>query len=152
MFDLDHFKSINDRYGHAVGDAALRVFSETIQYTMREGDVIGRLGGEEFAAVVAGSADDAAIAAERVRATFEANGAVIADYHMDATVSIGAADCLAKGCNIGRLLSRADAALYASKQSGRNRVTCASEDVAPAPAAEPRVGDTGQAAGLLHAA
>jgi diguanylate cyclase (GGDEF)-like protein len=152
MFDLDHFKSINDRYGHAVGDAALRVFSETIQYTMRDGDVIGRLGGEEFAALVAGSVDEAEIAAERVRAAFEADGAVIAGHRMGATVSIGAADCLAKGCNIGRLLSRSDAALYASKQSGRNRVTCAPEDVAPAPHAEHRTSGTAPVAGLLHAA
>jgi diguanylate cyclase (GGDEF)-like protein len=152
MFDLDHFKSINDRYGHAVGDAALRVFSETIQYTMRDGDVIGRLGGEEFAALVAGSVDEAAIAAERVRAAFAADGAVISDHHMGATVSIGAADCLATGCNIGRLLSRSDAALYASKQSGRNRVTCAPEDVAPAPHAEPRTGGAALVGGLLHAA
>ena len=152
MFDLDHFKSINDRYGHAVGDAALRVFSETIQYTMRDGDVIGRLGGEEFAALVAGSVDEAEIAAERVRAAFEADGAVIAGHRMGATVSIGAADCLAKGCNIGRLLSRSDAALYASKQSGRNRVTCAPEDVAPAPHVEHRTGGTAPVAGLLHAA
>jgi diguanylate cyclase (GGDEF)-like protein len=152
MFDLDHFKSINDRYGHAVGDAALRVFSETIQYTMRDGDVIGRLGGEEFAALVAGSADEAAIAAERVRAAFAADGAVISDHRMGATVSIGAADCLAKGCNIGRLLSRSDAALYASKQSGRDRVTCAPEDFAPAPQPERRAGGAAPVAGLLHAA
>ena len=95
MFDLDHFKSINDSFGHAVGDAALRVFAETIQTTMRESDVIGRLGGEEFAAIVLGSANDAAIAAERVRAAFEAAGAVIAGHPIGATVSIGAADCLA---------------------------------------------------------
>jgi diguanylate cyclase (GGDEF)-like protein len=152
MFDLDHFKLINDRFGHAVGDAALRVFSETIQYTMRDGDVIGRLGGEEFAALVAGSVDEAAIAAERVRAAFAADGAVIADHHMGATVSIGAADSLAKGCDIGRLLSRSDAALYASKQSGRNRVTCVPEDVAPAPRAEQRAGGAAQVVGLLRAA
>jgi diguanylate cyclase (GGDEF)-like protein len=152
MFDLDHFKLINDRYGHAVGDAALRVFSENIQYTMREGDVIGRLGGEEFAALVAGSADEAAIAAERVRAAFEAAGVVIAGHRMGATVSIGVADCLAKSCNIGRLLSRADAALYASKQSGRNRVTCAPEDVAAVPKAEQPAAHAAQPAGLLQAA
>jgi diguanylate cyclase (GGDEF)-like protein len=139
MFDLDYFKVINDRYGHAVGDEALSVFSETIRYTMRDGDVIGRLGGEEFAAFVAGSVEDAAIAAERVRASFEAAGAVIAGHHMRATVSVGAADCLANGCNVGRLLSRADAALYASKQAGRNRVTCAPEHLAPAPSTERRV-------------
>jgi len=152
MFDLDHFKLINDRYGHATGDAALRVFSETIQYTMREGDVIGRLGGEEFAALVAGSAGEAAIAAERVRASFEAAGLVIADHRMGATVSIGVADCLAKDCNIGRLLSRADAALYASKQSGRNRATCAPDDVAPASKVVRLVTDAAQSDGMLQAA
>jgi diguanylate cyclase (GGDEF)-like protein len=152
MFDLDHFKLINDRYGHAVGDAALRVFSETIQYTMRDGDVIGRLGGEEFAALVAGSAGEAAIAAERVRVAFEAAGLVIADHRMCATVSIGVADCFAKSCNIGRLLSRADAALYASKQSGRNRVTCAPVDVALAPKVEQPSAAVVEPAGLLLAA
>jgi diguanylate cyclase (GGDEF)-like protein len=152
MFDLDHFKLINDRYGHAAGDAALRVFSETIQYTMREGDVIGRLGGEEFAALFAGSVDEAEIAAERVRAAFEAEGALIAGQQMGATVSIGAADCPAKGCNIGRLLSRSDAALYASKQSGRNRVTCAPEDVAPAAHPERPSRDTAQVVPFPQAA
>jgi predicted signal transduction protein with EAL and GGDEF domain len=87
-----------------------------------------------------------------VRATFEADGAMIAGHHLGATVSIGAADCLAKGCNIGRLLSRADAALYASKQSGRNRVTCAPEDDAPVTNVEQPAGDVAAAAGLLHAA
>jgi PleD family two-component response regulator len=87
-----------------------------------------------------------------VRAAFEAEGAMIVGHRMGATVSVGAADCLAKGCNIGRLLSRSDAALYASKQSGRNRVTCAPDDVAPAPHAERRTGGTAQVAGLLHAA
>ncbi|HET7681220.1 MAG TPA: GGDEF domain-containing protein [Xanthobacteraceae bacterium] len=131
MFDLDHFKGINDRFGHAVGDAALRCFADSIQATMRDGDVIGRLGGEEFAAIVLGSANDAAIAAERVRAAFEAAGAVIAGRHIGATVSIGVADGLARACSIEQLLSRADAALYAAKQAGRNRVVCAAEEVRP---------------------
>jgi predicted signal transduction protein with EAL and GGDEF domain len=63
MFDLDHFKSVNDRFGHVGGDEALRVFADTIKGTMRDGDVIGRFGGEEFAALVPASADEAAIAA-----------------------------------------------------------------------------------------
>lgn len=131
MFDLDRFKAINDRHGHAIGDEALRVFATTIQGTMREGDVIGRLGGEEFAALVAAASGEAAIAAERVRAAFETAGAEIAGRRMNATVSIGVADAPAVACSIGRLLSRADAALYAAKEAGRNRVVCAAEEVLP---------------------
>jgi GGDEF domain-containing protein len=65
MFDLDHFKSINDRFGHAVGDEALRVFAQVASSSMRASDVVGRLGGEEFAAIVPGGADVAKIVAER---------------------------------------------------------------------------------------
>ena len=132
MFDLDHFKSINDRYGHAVGDAALRIFAETIRSTMRDGDVIGRLGGEEFAALVPESVDQAAIAADRVRTAFELAGAVIDGHRMGATVSIGVAGGPANRCSLEHLLLRADNALYAAKQSGRNRVACAPEETLPA--------------------
>jgi diguanylate cyclase (GGDEF)-like protein len=140
MFDLDHFKSINDRYGHAGGDEALRVFADTVQRTMREGDVIGRLGGEEFAALIPASADEAAIAAERVRANFQAAGLVIAGHRMGATVSIGAADAAATACNIDDLISRADVALYAAKEAGRNRVVCAPEETVAATGAQAAAG------------
>jgi diguanylate cyclase (GGDEF)-like protein len=140
MFDLDHFKEINDRFGHAAGDEALRVFSETIQRTMRDGDVIARLGGEEFAALVPASSIEAAIAAERVRSAFEAAGVMIADERMDATVSIGAADADAKECNIERMLARADAALYQAKKHGRNRVVCAPEENVAGAGAQATVG------------
>jgi diguanylate cyclase (GGDEF)-like protein len=99
---------------------------------MRDDDVIGRFGGEEFAAIFLGSANDAAIAAERVRAAFEAAGAIIDGNRIDATVSIGVADGLASACSIEEMLSRADAALYAAKQAGRNRVLCAPEVRPPA--------------------
>ncbi|MEA2984282.1 MAG: hypothetical protein QOD94_536 [Alphaproteobacteria bacterium] len=132
MLDLDHFKRINDRFGHAAGDAALCVFAKSMQRTMRDDDVIGRFGGEEFAAIFLGSANDAAIAAERVRAAFEAAGAIIDGNRIDATVSIGVADGLASACSIEEMLSRADAALYAAKQAGRNRVLCAPEVRPPA--------------------
>jgi diguanylate cyclase (GGDEF)-like protein len=132
MFDLDNFKRVNDRFGHAIGDAALCAFAESIQTTMRDSDVIGRLGGEEFAAIVMGSANDAAIAAERVRAAFEAARAVVAGHPIGGTVSIGVADGLANACSIEQLLSRADAALYAAKQAGRNCVICAPETRPPA--------------------
>ena len=136
MFDLDHFKSINDRFGHAIGDEALRVFAKTIQATLREGDIVGRLGGEEFAAVLLGTVSEAAKAAERVRAAFEVAGVEIGGHRMGATVSIGAADTLRSGCKIEQLLSRADAALYAAKESGRNR-TAFAPDQPKAPAERP---------------
>ncbi|HZS63314.1 MAG TPA: GGDEF domain-containing protein [Xanthobacteraceae bacterium] len=135
MFDLDHFKSINDRFGHAAGDEALRVFAQTISTTMREGDIIGRLGGEEFAALLPGAARDAGVAAERVRAAFERVGVEIGGHRMNATVSIGAADADARDCNIERLLARADAALYAAKEGGRNRVAFAADEMLPSPPA-----------------
>jgi diguanylate cyclase (GGDEF)-like protein len=128
MFDLDHFKAINDNHGHAIGDDALRIFAQTIQGTMREGDVFGRLGGEEFAALVAAGSNDAAIAAERVRAAFEIAGIEISGRRLGATVSVGVADAPAADCNVGQLLSRADVALYAAKHEGRNRVICAPEE------------------------
>ncbi len=145
MFDLDHFKSINDRFGHAIGDAALCIFADTLQSTMRESDVFARLGGEEFVALLPGTAEEAAIAAERVRAAFEANGAIVAGHRMDATVSIGVAEASGQDCSIERMLARADAALYAAKQAGRNRVLCAD-------AIKPADEDISTSAGLSQAA
>ena len=71
-FDLDHFKSINDRYGHAVGDAVLQMFAKVARETLRASDVVGRLGGEEFVALLPSTLAEAAIAAERVRAALAA--------------------------------------------------------------------------------
>ena len=131
MFDLDHFKSINDRFGHAVGDEALRVFADTIRKSMRATDIIGRLGGEEFAAIVAEPMEVATAIAERVRASFETAGAVIAGHAIGATVSIGAATATDVVTNIDALIARADAALYRAKGEGRNRLRTA-EDETPA--------------------
>ncbi len=122
MFDLDHFKSINDRFGHDAGDDALRAFAATASGNMRGDDIIGRLGGEEFAAILPGGAETAFMVAERVRAAFENAGVTISGHCMNATVSIGAADCMADVANITALLTRADQALYQAKTSGRNRV------------------------------
>jgi diguanylate cyclase (GGDEF)-like protein len=125
MFDLDHFKSINDRFGHATGDEALRVFARSISSALRLDDVIGRLGGEEFAAIVGASAADSVKIAERVRAGFEAAGVTIDGHAIGASVSIGTATALAADGPIEWLLSRADAALYVAKKNGRNRVEAA---------------------------
>jgi diguanylate cyclase (GGDEF)-like protein len=141
MFDLDHFKSINDRFGHDVGDDALRVFGATIAESMRTNDVVGRLGGEEFAAILPGNLVTSVPVAERVRLAFEAAGVTIAGHTMDATVSIGAAGASASACEISSLLARADRALYRAKSAGRNRVstehTGAVEDLILAATAPP---------------
>jgi diguanylate cyclase (GGDEF)-like protein len=121
MFDLDKFKSINDRFGHAGGDEALKVFASTAAANVRATDVVGRLGGEEFACIIPGNAEDAGVVAERLRAAFQAAGVVIAGHQMGATVSIGVATANSPVA-IEPLLARGDAALYRAKNNGRNRV------------------------------
>ena len=124
LFDLDKFKSINDRFGHATGDDALKVFAGAVSTSMRDTDVIGRLGGEEFAAIIPGNAAEAAMVANRVRLAFQAVGVEISGHQIGATVSIGVASMLAP-VEIDILLARADAALYRAKANGRNRVEIA---------------------------
>lgn len=124
-FDLDHFKSINDRFGHAVGDAALQVFAEVARTSMRADDIVARLGGEEFAAIVPASLETGVKIAERVRTNFQRAGATIEGWPVGATVSIGAASALAPAVNMDELLTRADGALYGAKNAGRNRVSAA---------------------------
>jgi diguanylate cyclase (GGDEF)-like protein len=145
MFDLDHFKSINDRFGHAIGDEVLRLFARTATLTLRATDVIGRLGGEEFAAILPGDLTMAGTAAERVRVAFANASLETGGGRVDATVSIGAAGAPAVQCDLIALLARADAALYRSKRAGRNCVTADHEQPLPAtaspslaPAPEPR--------------
>lgn len=121
-FDLDKFKSINDRYGHAIGDETLRLFAATASANMRQSDVIGRLGGEEFVAILPGNAQEALLVAERVRAAFEAAGVEIGGHKIGATVSIGVAEAGPPLAEFGEILQRADAALYRAKEGGRNRV------------------------------
>jgi diguanylate cyclase (GGDEF)-like protein len=127
MFDLDHFKSINDRFGHDTGDEALQTFAATASSNMRLNDVVGRLGGEEFAAMLPGGIETALMVGERVRAAFEARGVEIAGHVMNATVSIGVTESLSDVAHIQTMLARADRALYAAKAHGRNRV-CTDKD------------------------
>jgi len=128
MFDLDHFKSINDRYGHAVGDEALRLFGTVAGTTMRASDVIARFGGEEFVAMIPGSLADATAAAERVRLAFQAAAGSVAGRPVAATVSVGAAS--AELCaDIASLIAAADSALYRAKTNGRNRVEGIEQDL-----------------------
>jgi diguanylate cyclase (GGDEF)-like protein len=119
MFDLDHFKSINDRFGHPLGDEVLRTFANAIGVSLRAADVIGRFGGEEFVVILGGNLADASVAAERVRLAFQAAGRVVAGREVGATVSIGVAS---GGIDVASLIATADAALYRAKSNGRNRV------------------------------
>src|ERR1700733_709013 len=120
-FDLDHFKSINDRFGHKSGDAMLGLFAKVARKTMRADDIVGRIGGEEFIAVLSGTLADASIAAERVRSAFERAAVAPGSPQIPATVSIGVA-CGVPDVAIDVLISRADAVLYRAKANGRNRV------------------------------
>jgi diguanylate cyclase (GGDEF)-like protein len=135
VFDLDNFKRINDRYGHAIGDETLCLFASVASINMRASDLLGRFGGEEFVAILPGTASEAAVAAERVRAAFEAAGVMVADHLLSATVSIGVASG-EPGADIIALIAAADRALYKAKDNGRNRVELADER----PSAPPRDG------------
>ena len=125
MFDLDHFKSINDRFGHAMGDAVLKVFAQVMRTSTRTNDIVARLGGEEFAAIVPGDLSVAALIGERVRAAFEIAGVVVEGHAIGGTVSIGAASAIVPVTNFDALIERADQALYRAKHEGRNRICMA---------------------------
>lgn len=121
VFDLDHFKSINDRFGHAIGDDTLKLFAATISKSLRATDLVARFGGEEFAVLIPEKIDDAMLVAERLRKTFANAARMVSDRFVGATVSIGIAGGEAT-VGIDTLLDRADAALYCAKNRGRNRV------------------------------
>jgi diguanylate cyclase (GGDEF)-like protein len=126
IFDLDHFKSINDRFGHSAGDEILKLFATVVLSTLRITDLSGRVGGEEFAALLPCPLEEGVIAAERVREAFADSGIVIDDGPVDTTVSIGVAGGPA-GTELEVLLAAADSALYQAKRNGRNRVEAAEE-------------------------
>ncbi|MFQ3623284.1 MAG: PleD family two-component system response regulator [Acetobacteraceae bacterium] len=129
MLDLDHFKSINDRYGHGAGDAALRAVAGCLRTHVRLFDTVARYGGEEFVVIMPGATlDDASVAAERLRreiAALRFEPAAGAEHGL--TVSIGVAalsgeDAIEEDLAANDLLTQADKALYEAKRQGRNRV------------------------------
>jgi diguanylate cyclase (GGDEF)-like protein len=141
IFDLDHFKDINDTFGHEVGDRILRVFAVTAAERLKSGSMLARMGGEEFAAVLTGVEAAGALAfGEDVRKAFAQSAGACEEGPVGATVSVGVACCAAAArhaTDIGALFRQADAALYAAKRGGRNRVQLAeTEDVIALPAAE----------------
>jgi diguanylate cyclase (GGDEF)-like protein len=126
IFDIDHFKSINDRFGHPAGDEILKLFATVVINNVRISDLSGRVGGEEFAALLPCSLEEGVIVAERVREAFETSGITCEEGAVDTTVSIGVAGGPA-GTELEVLLAAADTALYQAKRSGRNRVEAAEE-------------------------
>ena len=127
MVDVDHFKKVNDEYGHATGDKALRLIADTLRASTRVFDSLARYGGEEFVVVMPGAdVDDASLAAERLRAAVAA-----ADFRSPGGSKVGLTVSVGVGCATGSpvtpeaLLQAADTALYAAKAGGRNRVELA---------------------------
>jgi diguanylate cyclase (GGDEF)-like protein len=130
LIDLDHFKSINDRFGHAVGDRVLQIFARTAQENVKAPDLIGRLGGEEFAVVFYDIGQERAAArAELIRTAFAEAADEVDGYPVAATLSIGMVFCRGDALDLPELLTQADEALYDAKERGRNRVEVASRDL-----------------------
>ncbi|QUS40251.1 GGDEF domain-containing protein [Tardiphaga alba] len=127
IFDIDHFKSINDRFGHPAGDEVLKLFATVITNTLRITDLTGRIGGEEFASMLPCTLEEAMQAAERVREAFANCGVEVDETPVVTTVSIGVAGGPA-GTEFDVLLAAADTALYQAKRGGRNRVQAAEEE------------------------
>ncbi|ANH03746.1 diguanylate cyclase [Shinella sp. HZN7] len=125
-FDLDNFKAVNDRYGHAAGDAVLMVFADVLRDSCGTAACLARLGGEEFIVVLERTPPDRAQRiAERVREDFAAKLIPISSRSISCTVSAGIAFAGENGTSFDCLLSNADKALYMSKRNGRNRVSLA---------------------------
>jgi two-component system cell cycle response regulator len=127
MIDVDHFKSVNDDYGHAAGDKALRAITDVLRTSTRVFDSLARYGGEEFAVVMPGTTmEDAKLAADRLRSAVEAAPFTTeAGHKLHLTVSVGVASNSQQPITPEALLHAADVALYAAKRAGRNRVELA---------------------------
>jgi len=130
VLDIDNFKVINDSYGHLAGDEVLIAFADIMQNNLRKEDVVGRLGGEEFAIFLPNIATEDAISfAERLRAIIEAKPAITSKGEIRYTVSIGVTN-VERDTPIAKAMDIADAAMYAAKRSGRNKVVYKDVNVA----------------------
>ncbi len=150
LVDLDHFKSINDRFGHRTGDQVLRAFAQVARKLLRRGDLVGRYGGEEFCLVLKDAGSDvASVMAERLRRQVMDDLREVEGHAVEATVAIGVASLEAgqRVAGIDRMIDAADHALYAAKDGGRNRVVLAAPLVTPQPAA-PHAGGAAASTGV----
>ena len=126
MVDLDHFKQVNDTYGHLVGDVVLREVAGLIRSSVREMDLVGRYGGEEFSVLLPAADRELGIQiAERIRRTIESAPIRAYDEEIHMTVSVGAALCPAQTSEPEELVEKADQAMYRAKQMGRNKTVLA---------------------------
>ena len=131
VLDIDKFKSINDRFGHDIGDLVLKAVAETCKANKRTTDVVARIGGEEFAMLLPETNEAAAeIAAERLRKAIEDHPHVLPDMELTVTASIGIAGATLSMAAFEVMLKRADEALYDAKRTGRNRIVTAPRPVA----------------------
>jgi diguanylate cyclase (GGDEF)-like protein len=139
VFDLDRFKDINDTHGHHAGDAVLRAVAKAVEGQVRSSDMIGRIGGEEFAVVLPESTmDDVAYVAERVRAAIAELAVPIGNHGVRVSASVGGCSLPAAALReLGDLLMRADHAQYQAKGAGGNRVVLCSVAEPDEPALEP---------------
>jgi two-component system cell cycle response regulator len=124
MIDIDHFKEVNDTYGHLAGDSVLRDLAAILQKRLRPDDELGRYGGEEFCAILPEtSLEGAAKIGEELRALVEEHSFMVEGEQIKVTISIGIAE-LKKGMDMKAFYKSADEMLYQAKRSGRNRVSC----------------------------
>ena len=123
LIDIDHFKKVNDKYGHLTGDDVLRHIAKVVAGILRSSDVFGRYGGEEFCAFLPNTTEGDAIGlAERIRAGVEASPLKLERGPIKTTISIGVADSVRAGYDFKGLIAAADGALYSAKNGGRNQV------------------------------
>jgi diguanylate cyclase (GGDEF)-like protein len=131
MLDIDHFKHINDNYGHPIGDRALRHISEMLTNSLRKSDFPGRYGGEEFAVILPQTGpSDALQVAEKIRHKVERSPIQISTeviLHLTLSAGVSGTDAATEGMILDDFLKRADDALYRAKRSGRNRIERFSE-------------------------
>jgi len=138
LFDLDHFKTINDRYGHAVGDRTLQIFAEIAKAHIGTAGTVGRWGGDEFVAVLPDTTREiAATVAERIQVALEHAAAEIDGRLVGATVSTGISFSSHGAFELPVMLLKADQALYRAKADGRNRLAIAIPEAARADDEEP---------------
>lgn len=138
MLDIDHFKDVNDSYGHQVGDAVLQALGNALKTSVRAGDIVCRYGGEEFILVLPGMrAEDGRMQAEKLRMMIASLTVSGRDQSVSVTISIGGSVFPHDGTSSDELIAVADRALYRAKQNGRNRVEFAEPD-AHAPDVEGR--------------